>query len=513
MAQSYPREPGAPTPRFTVTKLIGWLIVGAALAVLVFTQAQALTAFAQHISLALDDPYTLNYGEGPLLDQAIRLSRGEDIYRADLSTPPYTITNYPPLYVLAQVPFVQRFGAAFWYGRLISIVSAAAAALFLGLTVRAVTRDGLAALVAGLTLLAMPYVAYWSVLARIDALALALSMAGLWMITRWYHRRWGVLLAVLLLTAAAYTRQTYLLAAPLAGFAYVWGRGARFRALAFALLLGCVVLGVFAALMVATQGGIFMHIITANVNVLNQGTLQHYVDELLQYLPVFLAGGVVYLVLGLFFGRQAWWMIAPYCLGAVVVALTISKVGSDVNYLFELSAAVCFAAGGLVALTRRFTLRGRRFVLASAVLRAAALLGLALAVATATTLSTSYFRPILQELTRDLEKYDPLVELIRTTDVPIIADEQMGLLALNGKPILLQPFEMTQLALAGLWDQQPFLDALARGDYPLVLLYQPYRNPQLRFERWTPEMLRIINDDFRPDFQSAETTVYRYAGS
>jgi len=142
-----------------------------------------------------------------------------------------------------------------------------------------------------------------------------------------------------------------------------------------------------------------------------------------------------------------------------------------------------------------------------------ALVVLALAVTTATALTTNTYDPILQELTRDLEKYDPLVELLRTTDVPIIADEQMGLMVLNGKPILMQPFEMTQLALAGLWDQQPFLDALARGDYPIVLLYQPYRNPQLRFERWTPEMLRIINNDFRPDFQTAETTVYRYAGS
>ncbi len=69
------------------------------------------------------------------------------------------------------------------------------------------------------------------------------------------------------------------------------------------------------------------------------------------------------------------------------------------------------------------------------------------------------------------------------------------------------------MAIAGVWDQQPFLDALARGDYPLVLLYQPALNPQLRFERWTPEMLRIINDKFRPDYQSAETTVYVYAGS
>jgi 4-amino-4-deoxy-L-arabinose transferase-like glycosyltransferase len=509
MAQSYPLPEAVQgnAQRFTLPKLIGWVLISAACIVLGITLAQALVVFARHVPLALNDPYTLNYGEGPLLDQAVRLARGENIYLADLSAPPYTITNYPPLYILVQVPFVQRVGPAFWYGRLISVVSAAAAALFLGLTVRAITKDWLAAFAAGLTLLVIPYISYWSIMARIDALALALSMAGLWVITRWYTRRWGIILAVLLLTAAAYTRQTYLLAAPLAGFAYVWGRGERFRALLFAVLLGCAVLGIFATMMVATRGGIFTHIITANVNTLNSGTLQHYVDELLANLPIFLAAGVVYLVLGLIRGRPAWWMIAPYCLGAAAVALTISKIGSDVNYLFELSAAMCFAAGGIIALLRRWR------ALWAVVLRAGALVVLALAVTNATALTTNTYDPILQELTRDLEKYDPLVELLRTTDVPIIADEQMGLMVLNGKPILMQPFEMTQLALAGLWDQKPFLDALARGDYPIVLLYQPYRNPQLRFERWTPEMLRIINNVFRPDFQTAETTVYRYAGS
>lgn len=509
MAQSYPLPEADPRTeaRVTPTRVISWLLIGAACVVLAVALAQALSAFARHVPLALNDPYTLNYGEGPLLDQAVRLARGENIYRADFATPPYTITNYPPLYVLAQVPFVQQVGPAFWYGRLISVLSAAAAALFLGLTVRAVTKDWLAALASGLALLSIPYISYWSVMARIDALALALSMAGLWMITRWHTRHWGIVLAVLLLTAAAYTRQTYLLAAPLAGFAYVWGRGERLRALGFAVLLGCVVLGIFAVLMVTTDGGIFTHIITANVNALNSGTLQHYVDELWANFPIFLVGGVVYLVLGLFVGRPAWWMIAPYTLGAVGVALTISKIGSDVNYLFELAAAFCFTAGGMIALFRRW--RG----LWAMALRASVLVALAAAVVHATALTTNTYDPILQELTRDLEKYDRLVELLRTTDVPIIADEQMGLMVLNGKPILMQPFEMTQLALAGLWDEQPFLDAMRRGDYPIVLLYQPYRNPQLRFERWTPEMLRIINTDYRPDFQTAETTVYRYAGS
>ncbi len=487
--------------RSPVLKWLSRLLVGAALIVLLITQAQGLILFAQHITVALDDPYTLNYGEGPLLDQALRLSRGENIYQADLTTPPYTITNYPPLYVLAQVPFVEHFGAAFWYGRLISLISILVAALFLGLTVQAITRDWIAGLAAGLTLPAIPYLFYWSALARIDSLALALSMAGLFVIVRGYRRRSGLILAVLLLTAAAYTRQTSLLAAPLAGFVYVWGRGERFRALAFAVLLGCVVLGIFAIVLVDTQGGIFFHIITANVNALNPDLITHYVNELTINFPILLAAGAIYLIVGLIFGRPAYGLIAPYCVGALVVALTISKVGSDVNYLFELSAALCFAAGGVIAMLRRWF-----------PLRAASLVILAAAVYMATSLTVSQYQPILRRSAHPDTPVDKLVDLIRSSSEPIIADEQMGLLALNGKPILFQPFEMSQLALAGLWDQQPFLDALARGDYPIILLYQPSRNPQLRFERWTPEMLRIINNDFRPDFQSAETTVYRYAG-
>jgi hypothetical protein len=321
-------------------------------------------------------------------------------------------------------------------------------------------------------------------------------------IARGYQRRPGLILGVLLLTAAAYTRQTYLLAAPLAAFVYVWGRGERFRALLFALLFGCVVLGLFAALIVVTQGGIFFHIITANVNALDSSIIETYWMELSHYLSIFLAGGALYLIIGAIFGRPAWWLIAPYSLGAVIVALTISKVGSDVNYLFELSAAFCFAAGGLIALTRRWF-----------VLRVMVLLMLAAAVWMATDLSISKYDPILRERADHVERLQPLIEVIRSTDAPIIADEQIGLLVLNGKPILFQPFEMSQLALAGQWDQQPFLDALARGDYPIVMLYQPYRNPQLRFERWTPEMLRVLNDHFRPDLQTAETTVYRHIGN
>ena len=41
--------------------------------------------------------YPMDYGEGPLLDQTMRLGRLESIYRVNPTSPPYTVSNYPPV--------------------------------------------------------------------------------------------------------------------------------------------------------------------------------------------------------------------------------------------------------------------------------------------------------------------------------------------------------------------------------------------------------------------------------
>ena len=92
-----------------------------------------------------------------------------------------------------------------------------AVALFVGLTLHALTKDRIAALAGGLIFPAMPYVVRWSSLSRVDSLGLALSWAGLFVVARW-PERWSVFVSAMLLVAAVYTRQTYILAAPLAAF-------------------------------------------------------------------------------------------------------------------------------------------------------------------------------------------------------------------------------------------------------------------------------------------------------
>lgn len=482
-------------------RLVGRLIVLATFFGVLAAQGRALLLFADHARVAIEFPYTLNYGEGPLLDQTMRLLRGQNIYPSDLTHPPYTITNYPPFYILLATPFAAADGPAYWYGRLISLSATGIAALMILLIIHTLTRDWMAAVASGLSLLAIPYIFHWSVMARIDALALALSLTGLWLVTRWYRRWWGILLAITLMVAAIYTRQTYALAAPFAGFIWLLARRERYRALVFGVLLASVVLAVFMIALVWTRGGFFLHLITANANALDLSIVDFYANEIAANLPIFLVGGLACLVIGTVFGRLGWWLVAPYSLGAIITALTIAKIGSDINYLWEFSAALCLLAGLLIAMARRLPL-----------VRATLFAGLAVQILMAIQLSDSKYNSIVTERLVKQDQIATVANFLKSESGIVVADEFMGELVMSGRSIQFQPFEFSELARDHLWDQTPFLDALSRGDYPVVMIYQPYRNPSLRFERWTPEMLQIINNQFRPDFQSGETTVYRFIG-
>src|SRR6266508_2585143 len=284
------------------------LAVLVAAAVLLWMQARAVLMFVQHDWIAVRFPYPLDYGEGPLLDQTVRLGHFENIYRVDLTVPPYTVANYPPLFLLAQVPWLWAFGPAFCYGRAISTLSILAAALFIGLTLHALTRDWLAAAMGGLTLLAFPYILHWSAFNRVDSLALGLSCAGLLVIARWPDRRGGLVGSALLLPA----------------------------------------------LNALTRGGFFFNIVTANVNPFEWDEVTRRKDEIVEHMLYLLIGSGLFLAGAVWARVGSWWLIAPYLAGAAAAALTIGKAGSNVNYLLELMAAFSLVAGALIAWTAKW---------------------------------------------------------------------------------------------------------------------------------------------------------------
>jgi hypothetical protein len=464
---------------------------------LILAQGLAVLLFLRHGWQALSFAYPLNYGEGPLLDQSVRLAAFENIYRTDLSAPPYVIANYPPLFMLAQVPFVWLFGPAMWYGRLISLVSVAAVALFVGLTLHALTRDRLASLAGALIFPAMPYVVRWSSLSRVDSLGLALSWAGLFIVARWPQKRWSVFVSALLLVAAVYTRQTYILAAPLAAFVWLASQGQRRRALQTAAIAGGACLLLFAVLNISTGEGFFLNTVTANLNDFRWERVSLNALGALLACPVLLLSSLALLLLTPRKGNGAWWLVAPYLIASIPTAVLVGKVGSDVNYLLELSAALGLATGAFIAWQRRRP----RLRIALIALLAVQMLAL--------TQSSRVASGLQNYVIDQRAEVAQLSRMVASADGPVLTDDYMGLLPERGKRIYFQPFEMTQLARDGDWDQRPFVENIANEKFPLIMIWSPPFAREIKQDRWTPRMLEEIRNHYERQGRIADMVIYQ----
>ncbi len=477
--------------------LLSWrsIVISVACLLLVWQLSSALVFYVKHNGTAIRFEYPVDYGEGPLLDQAVRLARCENIYHNDLSRPPYTISNYPPLFVLVQVPFVWSFGPAFWYGRLISTLSMIAAAIFIGLTLYTITRDRLAACFGGATLLAFPYVLFWSALNRIDSMALGLSWAGLYLIARSPGCRKEIIWAAILLSLAVYTRQSYALAAPLTAFVWLLRGQSRRLAFEFGALVAGICLGLFLLLNVTTQGGFFLNIVTANVNPFSWGGVKQYAGVVGQYLwPLLVVAGVL-LALGQGIRSRILWLVIPYLIGAGLSGLTIGKEGSNVNYLLELTAAFSLLGGSLIAWTQT-----------KPVWRAIILLVLALQVYIIGQWSKSDSLHRLYGRTLQAGELSRLKTCIDKAKRPVLIDEYIGMVPLAGKNLVYQPFEFKMLSDARVWDQQNFVVSILNKEYALIMLYDP-GSWNSRGTRWTREQLWAIQFSYRYTGRLANTLI------
>lgn len=475
-----------------------------ALLVLLISAGRALVNYAVLAQASLSYPYPLDYGEGPLLDQTMRILAGENIYDPDFNAPPYTISNYPPLFLLAQAPFAVVFGPAMWYGRLISLIGALATAVLIGLTLHTLTGDRIGAVVGGLLFVSVPFVQYWSLLNRIDLLALALSWGALFVTVRFSERRWGIYAAAGLLIAAIYTRQSYALAAPMAAFVWLLFQKQFRRALLLAAWTGGVSLGLFLLMTLITRGGFFLNIITANVNPFKWDTVRWNFEQLYQnaYLLVWITG--LFLLIGWLGQRDqqrgVWSLVLPYVIGATASAVTIGKDGSNVNYLLELGAALCLGSAaavssfGAVSWMRRRTFNQVVLILA-----------LAVQVWFLGDWARADFNHRLLPRVEKRAEVDELFRAVQETDGIVLADEYMGLLPLAGKRIYFQPFEYKMLKDARIWNDAGFMAELREKRFALILWYQPPDWPAID-SRWTPGAANTI----RRNYSGANSGIYDY---
>ena len=158
------------------------------------------------------------------------------------------------------------------------------------------------------------------------------------------------------------------------------------------------------------------------------------------------------------------------------------KVGSYINYFLELAAA-CSLGVGLcwsVATARR---------------RLPALVILLLLQGVLLARGNPMYAQLSSQLAHGGDQ-QRLLELVRTSRGPVLADDAMGLLPLAHKPVYIDPFSMTQLAYEGRWDDEALASDVRARMFSLILLHKSDMNPGRVHAMWTPRVYAAMRDAY-----------------
>ncbi len=467
---------------------------------------------------AVHDPFELDYGEGIVWQQAL-LIPGDRMY-GDINHFPFIVFHYPPLFHLAVRGVIALGGDALAAGRGISLLctlvtGGLAAALAYDVVRSNVPRAAgfTGAAVAGLTVFCYWPIVFWSMLMRVDMMAVALSFLGVWLAARSFRRPWLLYLAVLSFVLAVYTKQTSI-AAPLAvlliGLAV--DRRATVKAYGLGLLLGLIAL---AALTWTTDGGFLRHIVLYNLNRYSIRTaIAMVLGEWPQSLFLILAlGGVVAgwaaLAGGLGLKRSvsspgrigqaaATRLMSVLTLYLVITTGMIAstgKSGAGPNYLIEWMCIWSVLIGVLVAsalawstsddgLGDASTASGKRTALAS-------LLPVLLLVQVMIMPTQWYDVGADPERDRQLGE---LVTQIRDATRPVLSDD-MVLLLKAGKQVPWEPAIFAELATNGRWDERLITNMITARAFAFVIT-QGHSGTPLYDRRFTPAVDRAIGEAY-----------------
>ena len=337
----------------------------------------------------------------------------------------------------------------------------------------------------GQLLLTFVPVQIWSLLMRVDMLALSLSLGGVACAIASLRRPTLLYAAVALFVLSVFTKQT-LIAAPLATLSIILVRTPRqgILAVAFGVVLGG---GALAALAAATGGGFVRHVFLYNLNRFDFNVAIYATLMWLCAYAVYAGLAAIALMGRWRLLRPEWqglsgavrlirhddsaaWsaIMAVYLILAMASLATAGKSGAAPNYFLEWFSVICIWLGvgiaqRLAAVARQDTRRPLPGRIIAAVLVPFALLAQQVGQPSVIPrLHAGLVGPA------NLQAGDAMLELLRDIRGPVLSDE-MVLLLRAGKQVSLEPAIFAELAATGRWQEAQLLDMLNNHVFGAVI--------------------------------------------
>ncbi len=394
-------------------------------------------------------PNSTDYGEGFVMNYAKLWANGT--WKWDINMPPYLTMVYGVGFPILATPFVNLFGSELWVGRAMSFGASLVVCLLIYLIVQRLTGKKSYGLLAALLPATQPIFRDWSVLARVDMIAVMFDLLGFYLVLRFKNSKWVYLVIIPFLIAPTVklTAIAGLIAAMTYFIMYDRKLALKFGGLCLALLVA-----ILAVLQAISGGEYFKHVFLYQNTIMNFnfGTFLFIFQQLIYPFMIILVFGAMY-VKRCF--SKSLNLPSLFFISALVIDIFTSfKSGAAGMYYFELIIATSICA----VLVLPYLLESWR---ASANY---AIIGLLVVLFAATSPFTNMPFPD--------EKFNKGVATVES----IMADSQKPIIAeipsMSKEPYI-EFFVFTNLTRLGYWDESDYLDKYRSQYFDYVLLRVP----------------------------------------
>lgn len=421
-------------------------------------------------------PYQVSYPEGLILNQVKLLLEGRQIYK-DINDYPLIVTNYPPVYLLFCAGLVKFFGVSFAWGRLITFLAALFVVFLIYKILLPKTKKEIA-IVSALLFISSSYIYKDTPFMRVDMLGLLFSLLGFYIFLHLEQRN-TTLCSIPFFLLSLYTKQTFI-AAPITISIWLFFTQ-RKRSISFIFSMIISYLLIFILINHLTHGEFFRHNILYNLNIFElKQALKYYVRFLQNHAILFLFS-IVFIFDTLRNKEFSIWSV--YFIISAITGISVGKIGANTNYFFELIALSCILTGLSIGRLKNCIDEKKYFLFINSALVIQLILFLHM---------PFYSEPAITR--SDRQNAAELSRVVLNTDGSVISEDG-GIIVLNKKQVLFQPFEFTQLANQKLWNQDKFVNDIKNKRFSL-LVFSFNIDCFFDKERLTPEMVDAIKENY-----------------
>lgn len=423
-------------------------------------------------------PYDINTTEGVVLNGAVNLFNGKTIY-PQLDSYPYVPVVYPPLFhLIAAFLFVPIVGKNLASIRMLSFLSSLLAIFFVYKILFYKTRKRLLSVFISLLLLTSQYVYWWAPLGRIDWLAVAFGLIGLYLVMK-YENSQKVFLSIPFFILAIFTKQSFFIE-PVAVALYLFIKGKKRLSLNFSLGVLLISGAIFLILQLLTKGMFFIQAFK-----IMRGVPSNLATSWIRWRRFFSSYSVPF-SLGAFTAlvglrdvlKKGLELFSLCFLFSIIIAIySLGRGGAAENYLFEVVMFSYILMGLLF--NQILDERSSSFRTIGIILILITVFGHIINFRPVRIVSWSPFKLDLTNPPPSVEIKRLVDTVIKNTDGKILVDSELGYLIRNDKQVLIDPLNMGHMQRERLWNfsESELARDLEGKNISLIVVAQRFFSP------------------------------------